>query len=423
MPNLCKDIKGAAVAANVPHSGELVLLDDFAEMSDFVVPGTCDAEAYVWGNDGDDVIYVYITSVVDAGLVNWSDEGVWPWFKFGLHDTVAGVDVSTAICAQVLNFENPTTLTISNEAVPHDLTFTGDNEIGHFRTSEFTATDCVKGDYTGYIPTEIELCEEGAQAECMTYDYCFIVEGDFGTDSTIDVTMRTNGADCNDNTQQGVYLEAIKYYKNGALIGVDAVTNPYNFEEDDCTTPASLNCAWEAEHALHRLNNTFSDADDLMIVVTYSVNYLEAVVGTKVRFWYEVAGVPCTAFINGMREAADLVPCGGGSMYFPYVTNMGSWDTGIVVTNLSSPLNAGDIAAMEATFTLTDYTGEAFTYTKTNFTTGIYVNTLTGLISEAGWVPASGAAWLSVESNFNVDGYSFLTDGTFGAGTLPRVEH
>jgi len=420
MPNLCKDIQGSAVATSVPHSGELVLLDDTAEMSSF--GGGVDAEVYVWGEDGNDVIYVYITSVIDSSLVDWSDEGVWPWFKFGLHDTLDNVDVSTAICAQVLNFENPTTLTISNEAIPNTLTFTGDNEIGHFRSGpDFTVTDCVKNEFDGYTgnTTEIELCELGSSgqvAECPKYQYCFIIEGDFGADRTIDVTMRTNGADCNDDTQQGVYFEDIDYYING-----NPVITTTSYFEDDCTTSAARNCAWKAEYAEATIADGISDSDELMIVVTYSVNPDEAVEGTKVRFWYDIMGMPCSALTSGERDAADLVPCGGGTIYFPYVISGGNWATGVVVTNLNSPLTASDIAAMEATFTLTDYTGASFTYTKTDFTTGIWVATVDNLIAEAGWSPAVGAAWLKVSANFDLDGYSFLTDGTFGAGTLARI--
>jgi len=269
--------------------------------------------------------------------------------------------------------------------------------------------------------SEIQLCELGELeqvAVCPVYEYCFIVDGDWGTDSTIDVTMRTNGEDCYYDTQQGVYFDEIVYYKNDSVVD----TKSAGFLEDDCWSSAQPACEWEAEYAKQQVTGTFSDGDELMIVVKYCVNPDEAVEGTKVRFWFDIMGLPCRALTNGMREAADLVPCGGGTIYFPYLTSGGAWITGVVVTNLNTPLSSSDIGAMEATFILTDYTGAQFTYTKTNFTTGIWVKTVAGLVAEAGWAPATGASWLKVNTNFDVDGYSFFTDGIYGAGTLARIK-
>jgi len=108
------------------------------------------------------------------------------------------------------------------------------------------------------------------------------------------------------------------------------------------------------------------------------------------------------------------------SMYFPYVLpGVTAWDTGIVVTNLNS--HSVPAADMEATFTLTDATGAVFTYTKTDFTSVIWSGWLNSLLPEFDGTPAIGSGWLKVTTNFNVDGYEFLTDGVFGAGTLPRL--
>ena len=105
-------------------------------------------------------------------------------------------------------------------------------------------------------------------------------------------------------------------------------------------------------------------------------------------------------------------------MYFPYVLpGELTWSTGIVVTNVSDV----PIANMEATFTLTDKTGAEFTYTKDDFTSKVWSGWLNDILPEFSGTPEIGAAWLKVDTNFSVDGYEFLTDGIFGAGTLPRL--
>jgi hypothetical protein len=107
------------------------------------------------------------------------------------------------------------------------------------------------------------------------------------------------------------------------------------------------------------------------------------------------------------------------SMYFPYVvTQNATWSTGIVVTNLSSSVA---IADMEATFRLTDWEGNEFTYTKTDFDAKVWAFGLDTELPNFSGTPAPGSAWLKVETNFNTDGWQFMTDGFFGAGTLPRL--
>ena len=110
------------------------------------------------------------------------------------------------------------------------------------------------------------------------------------------------------------------------------------------------------------------------------------------------------------------------SMYFPYVLpGDTAWHTGIVVTNLSSGTSyAVAPADMVATFTLTDKTGAQFTYEKSDFTTVVWSTWLNDILAEFDGTPATGSGWLKVDTNFEVDGYEFLTDGIFGAGTLPR---
>jgi len=111
------------------------------------------------------------------------------------------------------------------------------------------------------------------------------------------------------------------------------------------------------------------------------------------------------------------------SIYFPYVfTAVPGWGTGIVITNMDTVSTS--IADMEATFTLTDSMGDKFTYKKTDFESegnAVYSFMLDGIIDRfTGGTPKAGNGWLKVETNFMVDGYEFVNNDNFGAGTLPR---
>ena len=105
-------------------------------------------------------------------------------------------------------------------------------------------------------------------------------------------------------------------------------------------------------------------------------------------------------------------------IFFPYVLpGDANWNTGIVVSNTGTSVLPAD---MVATFTLTDYTGAKFTYVKSDFTTVVWSTYLNSILADFSGMPAAGPAYLMVSTNFGVDGYEFLDDGIFGAGTLPR---
>jgi hypothetical protein len=130
----------------------------------------------------------------------------------------------------------------------------------------------------------------------------------------------------------------------------------------------------------------------------------------------------CDAVCECIIDVANVCcedPGFSDSMYFPYVvTQNATWSTGIVVTNLSSSVA---IADMEATFILTDWEGNVSTYTKTDFDAKVWAFGLDTELPNFSGTPAPGSAWLKVETNFNTDGWQFMTDGFFGAGTLPRL--
>lgn len=131
---------------------------------------------------------------------------------------------------------------------------------------------------------------------------------------------------------------------------------------------------------------------------------------------------PCQVICECIVEVAYI--CGpptatSDCIYFPYVfTQNLPWVTGIAITNLCP--DSVPPADMEATFTLTDQTGAAVTYTKDDFTTTVWNGILDLMLTEFSGTPAAGPAWLKIHTNFAVDGYQFVTDSNFGGSSLPR---
>lgn len=123
----------------------------------------------------------------------------------------------------------------------------------------------------------------------------------------------------------------------------------------------------------------------------------------------------CTRTV-GIIGCAEAVNADKGCMFFPYVLqgDVGTWGTGIVVSA------RGEMPeAPECKLTLTDADGNSNSYTNTDVKT-IWAFMMNSVLDEFGSEFTAGAATLKVETNYRVDGYEFLTDGNFGAGTLPR---
>jgi len=110
-----------------------------------------------------------------------------------------------------------------------------------------------------------------------------------------------------------------------------------------------------------------------------------------------------------------------GCVFFPYavVQNAAGWETGIALT-ATVPLP--DNAYYE--LTLTDAAGNVATYRKSADVSRIWAfmldSELANFAMTQGTALVPGAVSVNATSNFAMDGYSFLTDGNFGAGTLAR---
>jgi len=436
LPNLCGAITGSvsgiaagANGGNLPYNNLCTLQSIDVEVSDVDGDLVPDITAYAHGNVGDQFIEVFITAL-DGADTDFDFDTAPPWFKIGLYTDLinAGDSETTPICAQVSSFSGVSTLTISNDALPNTIAFSGDNEIGHFLAQSVTLNDCTKEDMASdtCVDTEtIDNCPLGGTVQapaCPSYFKCFVMEGDLPTTGDMRINIRTNGAATGDNTQEGIYIKNIVMHtENGVVIPV-AYTG-YTADGNPAVAPCT---AWELEWAQATIPSGVTQliaaaGNEIRFCIEYTANPDEVQVGTDVLFWVSATEQPCGSIVSGTVTGANIVECalgGGSSMYFPYVlTASAPWTTGIVVTNLGSAVAPAD---MDVTFTLTDSTGAVFTYARQGCPATVWAFFLDDIVAEFG-APAAGAAWLQVDANFPMDGYEFLTDGTFGAGTLPRL--
>lgn len=108
---------------------------------------------------------------------------------------------------------------------------------------------------------------------------------------------------------------------------------------------------------------------------------------------------------------------GEGCLFFPYVLQ-GIEDSGWV-SGVAISAREDLPATPSVTLTLMDSQGNKASYTNTN-PDPIWTFMVDGLLPDLNGTLTPGAATLEVQSNYVIDGYSFVTDGNFGAGTNPR---
>jgi hypothetical protein len=455
-PVLCKAIHGSADLTN--HNPGLptnaIWLDKIGtEISDVagsaVAPysnGVRDFSAYVWGELRSRTIYVAVTdlepalNVVGDPNIDWNDQGQWPWFSIGLYEELlfpldantASDSETTEICVDVSGFDLLLAkLTYTKDAVP-TITFEVDDVIGTFSPEDqFTLTDCGKNDYCEGQKelTEIEVCleddESGPNAEeCPPYYECFFINGPLPDGIELGelwVEAVTPGIYIENVEIQGI-AENMYYYPANSDYANDVEDTILG---NDGETAAVGRCTQLARFAAAYGFQWGNAGNSIKFCITYNINETQAqvAVGEQVNFRVTGLTLPCGSLFTKDSLDAKLVGCQGTdtSMYFPYVlSGSAPWATGLVISNLSSAVDAGD---MEVTFTLTDSDGVEHTYAKTDFTDTekVYVTGLDDITAMFDTAPAGGNAWLRVDGNFVMDGFCFHSDGTFGAGTLPRL--
>jgi hypothetical protein len=128
----------------------------------------------------------------------------------------------------------------------------------------------------------------------------------------------------------------------------------------------------------------------------------------------------CECYVKiGVICCDAVVVTDAGCVFFPYlvqnVQGTSGWAAGVALTARGT-LPAG--AYYE--FTLKDQAGHTAVYKETTDVKAVWAQMLDNIMPKfpAGIMP--GAVSLQVKTNFPIDGYSFLTDGNFGAGTLAR---
>jgi len=112
---------------------------------------------------------------------------------------------------------------------------------------------------------------------------------------------------------------------------------------------------------------------------------------------------------------------GAGCIRFPYVVSTATgWDTGIALMN-AAPTALPLAADMTATFTYVQDNGAVSTWTDANWDSNRGLKAYafsTGILPNLVPAPTSTIGWLRVDTNFDVDGMLYLTNGVFGAAHL-----
>jgi len=127
----------------------------------------------------------------------------------------------------------------------------------------------------------------------------------------------------------------------------------------------------------------------------------------------------CECIIQVATIGCDT-PEPNNCMFFPYaIQNLSPWGTGIAVTARNDVLPAGAYCKL----TVADSAGNTASYTNSKVTRiwpfMLDSDMMSKFTMTKGASILSGPVSLKVDTNYPIHGYSFLTDGTFGAGTLP----
>ena len=427
--------------------------DDWYRPSIFCDDDYADVTAYIYGKAGASYFTVYITDIENnyelyngqssdpADRGGWTNQTNWPWIKIGLTEDElnpnnsyddCGTDRETTICVDVSGYkdvDNLATLNVNVDIEPEELTYTtSDSQIGHFQGASLILVDCEKSgqDCFNSNTDEVELCEidYDQQGSCTDYYQCIIVSGDYPDLEDLRFVVHS--------MPDGVYLKNVDLYDASGLLST--TSEYYSQTGSTTTTVTNLNCTFLARYYTAEVDETDFAGSYVRICITYQVNTnpeLGAVPTAEDHVQFDI-GVekigPCPATSIAdlpVYEGAIFKKCGqlDTCMYFPYlVANLSPWGSGVAITNLSDKVAVED---MEIDVQLRDKDGNIFTGTlpESMVVGKVIAFNIDDLAAKMDWTlsEGNGLYWLWVMSNFPMDGYSFLSDGVFGAGTLPRL--
>jgi hypothetical protein len=232
-------------------------------------------------------------------------------------------------------------------------------------------------------------------------------------------------------------LGIVRYFKD-ATCAINQAVTPYGGNE--CTFKTENKA--KSLQSLSREGYVISKMDEL-----YNVSYwwidvppmrldaTEAKAGEVIQIKVSLLGqregticASCTPFCSCIIDIARIGCDARGDLLFPYVVQQaGNRKTGIAIANLSV---GQTIVNPTVNFTMVDSTGTVFK-ASTPMTKQVWAWELDALISGADaltWVStpagrtvAPGFAWMCINGNFAMDGYSFIQDGNFGGSVLPRT--
>jgi hypothetical protein len=406
------------------------------EMSDIDGDTLVDFTAYVHGPVNQRIISIYITALPGANYVALWDvniDGVVadeekPWLRIGLYDELIVIpDEDTAICANVQDFGGLSKLIIDKNAIPETLTFSVENQIGHFAVAEvFSCRNCEKVNEAALFSpdciedTSIELCAVGEQDLCDNYEKCIYVDGPWPTSQDIVFTIRTNGDSDTATTQDGIGLWGIKVVDELGNLITPAWTY---YDADGTTTAPTTDCTFD----IWKMSGTINTASftDIYFCVNFEVDADTAVSGSNVRFWVAGEILPCTAVFSCGVTGPQLIDCQTGvtpvtmgCVYHPYVVqNLSPWFTGFTF----ACTDGTDPANIDVCMVLGDAAGVDHAYNITGLGSAVMAWSLDDILGNFdGGTVAAGPAWLRISANCAFDSYEFVTDTVWGGATLSR---
>jgi hypothetical protein len=187
----------------------------------------------------------------------------------------------------------------------------------------------------------------------------------------------------------------------------DPNTGDYMFTEDD----TARNCL------------LWIDIPPVRIDPTKAESLKGKTIKIRVRVLFNREGIcpicidHCECIVAIAKVCCDTAtPTDQGCLFFPYVIQgQAPWGSGVVISARDQMPTAPT-----CTLTLTNGQGTVATYTNTAMDR-LWVFLLDDVMDQFTPALPAGPATLQVTSNYRIDGYSFLTNGNFGAGTLPRA--
>jgi hypothetical protein len=338
---------------------------------------------------------------------------------FDIYEQVTGTNPTTSICAANTNGPLVTTM----ESVPYYESESGERISGEVSVDKMdfvhAVVDGVEQDYTGNEVRAFNQIKYYRGYNHNPDDKTDFEDCPVAGDPSYCINNKGKYVSVPDPTMEGTPLA-------GSLKGAIPVVNRVNILQSEYAgdyritkTDPKGRCKLWIDIPPMRIDPTIAKEGDIVEIAV------------RLIFNREVEGLCPECDPPDVCECivqVAVVCCGDSGvddsgqycMYFPYVVEgielSSGWAAGIAVTSRAETMPADAYCEL----TLTDMAGNVATYKKTGVQKIWTFMVDSELANFTGSTLVPGAASLTVQSNYSMDGYSFLTDGNFGAGTLAR---